>query len=85
MYSYFISKEKNGAGKHELHASVCYKLPDPGKRIYIGEFEDCVQAMRLAESMIRSMDGCPLCSPRCHSAEWEKINQSFQANNLEVI
>ncbi len=63
---YFVNKNQQTTGEHEVHTSECGFLPAPENRIYLGEFTACEDAVREARKHYDNVDGCYHCCRECH-------------------
>lgn len=66
MASYYVNKEAQSNGDHEVHVSTCHKLPLPQNRLYLGEFASCHGAVQEARKHYTRVDGCYYCCNACH-------------------
>lgn len=66
MARYFVNKNAQANGDHEVHREGCQWMPNPENRIYLGNFTSCGQAVSKAKSMYGKSDGCYHCSSPCH-------------------
>lgn len=67
MSAYYVNKNAQATGEHEVHKSDCIFLPDTENRIYLGEFTNCKEAVKEAKKHYFNVDGCYYCSGECHS------------------
>lgn len=67
MAIYYLNKNTQPTGEHEVHTSTCPYLPDPNNRIYLGSFSNCKDALTEAKKYYSNVDGCFYCSKECHS------------------
>ncbi len=67
MALYFVNKNAQNNGDHEVHKSSCSYIPDSGNRIYLGDFATCQEAVRKAKEHFRQSNGCFYCSNECHT------------------
>lgn len=67
MALYYVNKKSQSDGYHEVHTSLCSKLPDSENRIYLGDFNSCSEAIKKAKNYYSLVDGCYLCSYACHT------------------
>ena len=67
MTRYYVNKNAQSGGEHEVHTSDCSRLPNPENRINLGRFYTCQAAVREAGKHYASVDGCYYCSRSCHS------------------
>lgn len=68
MASYYVNKNAQSNGDHEVHKGDCSHLPDPANRLYLGEFYNCKNAVKEAKKSYNQVDGCYYCSPDCHTS-----------------
>lgn len=66
MDYYYVNKNKQANGDHEVHKSDCSFLPDEENRIYLGNFSNCRDAVRKAKEHYTQSNGCFYCSNACH-------------------
>lgn len=67
MINYYVNKNSQPTGEHEVHQSACYYAPDEENREYLGCFSDCKSAVDLAKKIYyRNSDGCFYCCNPCH-------------------
>lgn len=67
MAYYYVNKNAQAGGEHEVHNLSCDHLPYEQNRIYLGNFDDCKPAVREAAKYFTNVDGCYYCSRACHS------------------
>ena len=67
MAQYYVNKQKQDNGDHEVHKSDCDYLPNEENRIYLGEFTSCHGAVEKAKEHFPQSNGCIHCSPECHT------------------
>lgn len=68
MASYYVNMRAQKNGAHEVHRSDCEYLPSPQNRMYLGEFPNCLDAVKKAKEVYPEADGCATCSPKCHAS-----------------
>lgn len=66
MKKYYVNKNAQYNGDHEVHHGDCIYLPTVNNRKYLGEFSLCYQAVMEAKKTYPSADGCRICSLECH-------------------
>jgi len=66
MENYYVNKNAQPTGEHEVHKSTCQHLPDSTNLIYLGYFSNCADALREARKYYSNVDGCYYCCPDCH-------------------
>lgn len=64
---YYINKNAQANGDHEVHTSSCNYLPAPENRIYLGTFANCRGAVAAAKKFYSQVDGCYYCCNECHT------------------
>jgi hypothetical protein len=68
MASYYVNKNEQSNGDHEVHTGDCTYLPAPANRIYLGEFSNCRDAVNAARQFYSRCNGCYFCSNACHTS-----------------
>ena len=66
MPIYYVNKNAQPTGEHEVHNSDCSYLPDTENRKYLGQFYRCQEAIIEAKKYYDNVDGCFYCSYDCH-------------------
>ncbi|MFG0252404.1 MAG: hypothetical protein ACF8NJ_05965 [Phycisphaerales bacterium JB038] len=67
MPSYYVNKNAQANGDHEVHRTGCSYLPERENRVYRGEFQSCGPAVRKAREHYQQVNGCYYCSRECHT------------------
>jgi hypothetical protein len=67
MAKYYVNKNAQANGDHEVHKSGCQFMPDPKNRIYLGDFATCGPAVTEAKKRYRQSNGCYYCANACHT------------------
>lgn len=65
---YYVNKNAQSNGDHEVHEESCFRLPDETNRIYLGYFSNCKPAVEKAKKYYSKVDGCYYCSEECHTS-----------------
>ena len=66
MKYYLCLKTNNPHHNHEIHTNRCQYFPS-NEGIYLGEFEICHPALRMAKSLgYSNVDGCADCCRDCN-------------------
>ena len=65
-YHYYVNKNAQTTGEHEVHREDCKWLPDDENRLYLGMFDNCKDAVKKAKETYPNSDGCFYCSEDCH-------------------
>lgn len=66
MAIYYVNKNAQSTGEHEVHVTTCSYLPNLENRLYLGDFTSCGPAKAEAKKHYSNVDGCAYCSPSCH-------------------
>lgn len=67
MKKYYVNKNAQMNGDHEVHTTGCSFLPLEGNRKYLGEFNNCKAAVIAARGYYSQVNGCYYCSNECHT------------------
>ena len=59
---YFVNRDADVSGDHEVHATGCRRLPGMRHRIYLGTFASCRAAVREARKFYNAVRACPSCA-----------------------
>jgi hypothetical protein len=62
---YYVNKNAQLNGDHEVHESSCSFLPNAENRIYLGDFSSCFPAVTAARKYFSQVNGCHYCSNAC--------------------
>ena len=68
MASYYVNKNAQANGDHEVHKDGCSFMPEPSNRTYLGEFSNCQPAVQEASKHYNQVNGCYYCSVACHTS-----------------
>lgn len=68
MSLYYVNKNVQANGDHEVHTTGCSFMPLPDNRIYLGDFASCVSAVQEAKKHYTQTNGCYYCSESCHTS-----------------
>jgi len=69
MSRYYVNKNAQANGDHEVHTTGCSFMPLPENRIYLGDFASCGPAVRKSKSdYYKQSNGCFYCSKPCHTS-----------------
>lgn len=68
MPKYYVNKNAQSNGDHEVHKEGCSYLPKVENRIYLGIFSNCKGAVKEAKKYYAQVDGCKHCSSECHNS-----------------
>lgn len=67
MSSYYVNKNAQSNGDHEVHTTVCPHFPNTENRTYLGDFVSCHSAVTEAKKHYPQSNGCYYCSNECHT------------------
>ena len=67
MAKYYVNKNAQANGDHEVHTTGCSFIPIVENRIYLGEFTNCRGAVLEAKKHYTQVNGCYYCSNACHT------------------
>ncbi|MFC6486882.1 hypothetical protein [Nitratireductor sp. GCM10026969] len=67
MARYYVNKNAQSNGDHEVHTTGCSFMPQPENRIYLGDFTSCRPAVSEAKKHRDQVNGCYYCSYSCHT------------------
>ena len=67
MARYYVNKNAQSNGDHEVHKSGCSYMPYEENRVSLGEFSGCRGAVREAKKYYSQSNGCYYCSIECHT------------------
>ncbi len=68
MKIYYVNKNAQHKGDHEVHTSDCSHLPISPNRKYLGEYASCKPAIIEAQKTYSQSNGCKTCCPDCHTS-----------------
>ena len=68
MAQYYVNKNGQPNGDHEVHTIGCSFLPAAENRISLGDFFDCSEAVTAARKHYAQVNGCYFCSNACHTS-----------------
>lgn len=65
---FYVNKNAQSNGDHEVHRATCSWLPDVENRQYLGEFLTSQEAVREAKKYYNPVDCCAYCCPESHTS-----------------
>lgn len=68
MADYYVNKNAQGNGDHEVHTAGCNYLPSAENRIRLGNFPSCKPAVIEAKKHYKQSNGCFFCARDCHTS-----------------
>lgn len=67
MERYYVNKEAQETGEHEVHKDGCPHPAVYSNREYLGEYYSCEAAVEAAKAFYSNVDGCYYCCRPCHT------------------
>jgi hypothetical protein len=64
---YYVNRNAQANGDHEVHRDGCAYMPAESSRIYLGVFSNCTDAVNASRKHYSQVNGCKKCSPTCHT------------------
>jgi hypothetical protein len=64
---YYVNRNKQANGDHEVHTANCIYLPSEPRRMYLGDFTSCKGAVEESKNYYPQSNGCKTCSNECHT------------------
>lgn len=64
---FYVNKNAQANGDHEVHEYGCSYLPLEHNRIYLGLHNNCKTAVTKAKDYYNQVNGCYYCSKPCHT------------------
>lgn len=68
MDYYYVNKNAQANGDHEVHKSTCRYLPNTLNLLGLGYFDNCKDAVKEAKKYYVQSNGCYYCSYACHTS-----------------
>ncbi len=68
MSRYYVNKNIQDNGDHEVHTTGCSWLPKVENRIYLGDFNHCKDAVTEAKKQYSQVNGCHYYSNDCYTS-----------------
>ena len=65
---YYLNKNEQKNGDHEVHIPSCSVLPETQNGIYLGNFDNCSSAIIEAKKYYPQSNGCFYCLKSCHTS-----------------
>lgn len=66
MYRYYVNRNEQSTGEHEVHKEGCYRMPELQNSLYLGYFSNAIEAVYKAKIYYTNVDGCYYCSSEAH-------------------
>jgi hypothetical protein len=68
MPNYYVNRNAQSNGDHEVHESGCGHSPDLENRRHLGSHVTCRGAVREAKKTYPTANGCYYCCNDCHTS-----------------
>ncbi len=68
MRRYYVNRNAQYNGDHEVHVLGCVYFPSIGNSEYLGQHVSCHTAVREAKRKGYNANGCYYCSRECHTS-----------------
>lgn len=65
---FYVNKDAQSNGDHEVHRATCSWLPKPENCQYLGDFATSEQAVWEAKKYYNQVNGCYYCCPETHTS-----------------
>ena len=65
--SYYVNDNAQNNGDHEVHKAGCEWFAKVVSKMYLGEFDNCADAVAKAKETYLQSNGCYYCSNPCHT------------------
>jgi hypothetical protein len=66
MSSYYVNENAQTTGEHEVHKEGCEHMPSDSHKKYLGNYDNCQDALKKAKEYYTNVDGCFYCCYPCH-------------------
>jgi len=66
MSAYYVNNNAQSTGEHEVHTSDCQFFYAIQNKTFVGNFNNCHEAIRAAKAIYSNVDGCYFCCNGCH-------------------
>lgn len=67
MARYYVNRNAQTNGDHEVHRQGCNFMPAEENRIFLGDHGNCRSAVTEAKKYYGQSNGCYFCSYECHT------------------
>ena len=67
MARYYVNKNAQSNGDHEVHTIGCTFILAPENRLYLGDFTSCRPAVQAVHKHYAQSNGCYYCANDCHT------------------
>lgn len=67
MPAYYVNKQEQSNGDHEVHRPICAYFPSMADAEYLGDYSNCYSAVVVARTYYSQVNGCKFCCLPCHT------------------
>lgn len=67
MHNYYVNRNVQPTGEHEVHKEGCYRMPELENQLYLGCFFNANDAVIEAKKYFYDVDGCYYCCEEAHN------------------
>lgn len=67
MSQFYVNKNAQANGDHEVHTTGCPVPPASENRLALGEYYGCSAAVTEAKRYYAQVNGCKFCCEPCHT------------------
>jgi len=67
MDKYYVNKNAQSNGDHEVHKEGCSYMPLVGNKLNLGSHTGCSSAVKKAKETYSKSNGCYYCCKPCHT------------------
>ena len=68
MAYFYVNRNSQANGDHEVHTTGCSFMPQTENRIFLGDHTSCGLAVKKAREYYSQVNGCYYCSKPCHTS-----------------
>ncbi|PZW40462.1 hypothetical protein LX95_01525 [Mesonia algae] len=68
MKTYYVNKNAQTNGDHEVHIESCSHLPNDKNLILLGKYSNCDSAVQKSKEYYNQTNGCYYCCLPCHTS-----------------
>jgi hypothetical protein len=83
--SYYVRIKPQLNGKNAVHREDCPFLPGIGERIYLGEFSNSQEALRMARLYYPTASLCYFCSALSRESKNELCEDTFKKTGMRTF
>ena len=84
MYNYYLNKRPLINGYYSVHKEGCPFLEEKNERIYLGKYESCYDAIKIAKQAALNSDGCYFCLKGCSNFNYKDFHNLRIPSKLKM-